>query len=125
MNNTKPIKALLFDLGNVVISFDLGRMFAHWAAAAGCETHVVMQRFRADDAYKAFERGEMSPDDYFAHVREQLDVPLSQTELEAGWTSIFMGIVPGVEDMLRQAAEHLPVYALTNSNTTHHAAYAG
>lgn len=29
--------ALLFDLGGVVIDIDFERVFAHWAACAGCE----------------------------------------------------------------------------------------
>jgi glucose-1-phosphatase len=124
VNNPPTLAALLFDLGNVVIGIDPAQVVARWAAEATCSPELLADRFHTDEAYRSFERGEISPEDYFAHVRELLGVPLSQAQLEAGWTSLFTGIVPGVDALLRRAAERLPMYALTNSNTTHHAAWS-
>ena len=47
-----PIDALLFDLGNVVIRIDFERVFARWAALAGCDAARLREKFSHDEPYQ-------------------------------------------------------------------------
>jgi putative hydrolase of the HAD superfamily len=52
------IDTLLFDIGRVVIDFDLQRAFVRWAAHAGCSVDDLANCFKVDDVYRQHERGE-------------------------------------------------------------------
>ena len=54
-NDRAAIRALMFDLGGVLIEVDFGRVMRAWAAAAGCDPVVLGQRFTFDEAYRQHE----------------------------------------------------------------------
>ena len=112
-------KVLLFDLGGVVIDIDFSRIFAHWAKDAGCDMTQIRSRFRMDDLYKAHEMGQISEAEYFAGLRRNLDVDLTDDQFRQGWNAVFVGEVTGMARLLKSAAQHFPLYAFTNTNRTH------
>ena len=113
------IRALLFDLGGVVVEIDFQRAFDTWAEAARADPGVLGDRFRFDEAYERHERGEIGAAEYFDHLRESLGVDLSDEEMARGWCAIYVDEVPGMREALRTLATRLPIYAFTNSNPTH------
>ena len=114
--------ALLFDLGGVVIDIDFNRAFACWAGHAKCDERLVRERFSPDAAYNRHEIGEIGVEDYFVSLRASLGIALTHAQFLDGWNAIFIGAVPGIAELLARAAQHLPLYAFTNTNPTH-AAY--
>lgn len=52
------VRALLFDLGGVVLEVDFGRAFRLWAQRAGCDASELRDRFAFDHAYGAYECGQ-------------------------------------------------------------------
>jgi HAD superfamily hydrolase (TIGR01509 family) len=114
-----PVRALLFDLGGVVIDVDFSRVLHAWARSAGCDPAGLRERFTFDEAYQRHERGELDAAGYFAALRRTLGLRLSDEDFAAGWNDIYAGAVPGVAAMLAVAGQHLPLYAFTNSNPTH------
>ena len=111
--------ALLFDLGRVVLDIDFKRALACWAGHAGCEPSDIGGRFAADDVLKQYESGKIGDAAYFAHLRAQLGVGISDAQLLEGWNAIFVGEIPGIAPLLARAAERLPLYALSNTNPPH------
>lgn len=111
--------ALLFDLGRVVLDIDFKRALACWAGHAGCEPSDIGGRFAADDVLKQYESGKIGDDAYFAQLRAQLGVEISDAQLLEGWNAIFVGEIPGIAPLLARAAERLPLYALSNTNPPH------
>jgi len=111
--------ALLFDLGGVVIGFDFGRAFRLWALRAGCDPATLEERFSLDDAYERHERGEIPASAYFTALRQSLRIELSDEEFIEGWNDVYLGLVPGIDDLLSIARQRLPLFAFTNSNPTH------
>ncbi len=119
IHDPDQIRALLFDLGGVVIGFDFGRAFRLWAVRAECDPALVEERFSLDNAYEQHERGEIEASEYFAALRRSLEVNISDDDFIEGWNDVYLGPVPGIAEVLAMAQERLPVYAFTNSNPTH------
>ena len=119
------IRALLFDLGGVVIDFDFDfdGAFRLWAARANCDPNMIAERFSLDVSYEQHERGEIPASSYFASLRESLGIDLSDEEFIRGWNDVYRGMVPGISDLLSVAARDFPLFALTNSNPTHKAVW--
>lgn len=114
-----PVRALLFDLGGVVINLDFKGAFRFWASRAGSDPSLLAARFSIDDSYEQHERGEIPASSYFATLRATLDIDLSDDDFIEGWNDVFLGPVPGMSDVLSVARRHLPVFAFTNSNPAH------
>jgi len=115
-----PVEAVLFDLGGVLIDIDFGRVFAHWGRACGRSAADLAGRFVMDGGYVAHERGEIDFAGYCGHLRRGLAVDLDDAALLAGWNDIFIGVVPGIETVLADAARRWPLYGFSNTNTVHH-----
>jgi putative hydrolase of the HAD superfamily len=116
---THPVKALLFDIGGVVIDFDFNRVFARWADDSRCSIEQIEARFSFDHAFEAFERGEIEAMDYFNSLRTMLGIDISDDQFEAGWNSVYLEEIDGMAQLLAFARQRLPIYALTNSNAVH------
>ena len=113
------VRALLFDLGGVVINFSFEGAFRSWATHAGCDPTLIAERFSLDEFYEQHERGELPSSGYFATLRHSLQIELSDSEFAEGWNDVFLGPVSGMSDVLSIAQRHLPLFALTNSNPSH------
>jgi glucose-1-phosphatase len=120
---SRPIDALLFDLGNVVIRIDFERVFARWAALAGCDAALLRQKFLHDDPYQRHERGEIELAAYFASLRHSLGVGLDDARLLDGWNLVFVEEMPGIRELLERIAPKIPLYGFTNTNRAHAAQY--
>jgi glucose-1-phosphatase len=116
--------ALLFDLGRVVLDIDFSRTLGCWARYAGCEPQQLIRRFSHDELYLRHERGEIGDAAFFAGLRSSLGVDLSDAEFLEGWNAIFVGEMPGINELLGRAAQHLPLYAFSNTNQAHVACFS-
>jgi glucose-1-phosphatase len=113
------VDALLFDLGRVVIDFDLARTLKAWAVELGTDPSAMMKRLANNDTFHRYETGQVTEAEFFAAVRDTLGLKLSDDALRDGWNAIFIGEMPGIEPLLARAAQHLPLYALSNTNDAH------
>ena len=124
-SDAAAIRALLFDLGGVVIGFDFKRAFRIWADLARCDPAEIERKFSFDDAYEQHERGEIDAAGYFGVLRRNLGLSLSDEQFIAGWNDIYLGVIPGMPALLSAASRYFILYAFTNSNPTHRDAWAG
>lgn len=120
MPASAPVKALLFDLGRVIIDIDPARVFSYWARCGGPDAATLARRFVIDEAYRANERGETDMGTYFSHLRQQLGLQtLTEHQLLEGWNQTFIGPVAGIEELLASLPAGLALHALSNTNAAH------
>lgn len=118
------LRAILFDLGGVVIDIDFKRAFQTWADRASCDAADLERRFTFDEPYELHETGDLDSSAYFGALRKSLKVSLSEEDLVAGWNDIYLGTIPGMERLLATASLRFPLYAFTNSNPTHQSVWS-
>lgn len=123
-NDLKNIRALLFDLGNVLIDVDFLRCARMWSDHAGVPVERLAARFRVDAAYKAFECGDMTGEAYFETLRRQLRVDLPDEILRRGWQSVIQGEKPDIRRCLNRLKRRFPLYVMTNTNPEHERVWA-
>jgi putative hydrolase of the HAD superfamily len=117
--------ALLFDLGRVVLDIDFSRVLHCWARHAGCEPMQLGLPFWRDELYRRHEKGEISDEVFFAGLRSSLGIEISDAQFIEGWNAIFIGVIPGIQQLLARAAQRLPLYAFSNTNAPHVAHFSG
>ena len=121
---TSNIKALLFDLGGVVVDIDFNRAFVHWQSISKLSLAELKATFAFDVPYQRHERGEITAAEYFAHLRDHLQLQDDPLRIAQGWNSIFIAEISETLRMIEATRAKLPCYAFTNTNATHHAAWS-
>ena len=119
MTASTQTKALLFDLGGVVLEIDFGRAFAHWQARSQLSHEHIRQRFGVDEPYELHETGGIDAPAYFAHLREHLQLEGDADFIHEGWNSIFVGEIAETVRILEAVRPRVPCYALSNTNAAH------
>lgn len=113
------VRAVLFDLGNVVIDIDFMRAFEIWARLSGREASELRRAFQLDEAYERHERGEIDERVYFESLRRSLGIDLEHEQLLEGWNAILLEEKPDIRDLIAAASRKHPVYLFTNTNAAH------
>ena len=113
------LRALLFDLGGVLVDIDFRRAFKVWATHSALSETELAQTFQFDHPYQQHERGQMSAQEYFSYLAATLKLSGSPEEVEAGWNAIFVGEIAETRLLVQRARKTLPCYAFTNTNEVH------
>ena len=95
-----PYRAIIFDIGNVVINFSIDNIFKYWAHITGVPAQELKSNFDYDIFCK-FEKGEIRPSVFRRFVLEKLNVQMSDAQFDKGWNSIYVNAVPGIESVLQ------------------------
>ena len=112
-------QTVLLDLGNVILGVDFRRVFAHWAEAAGVPAERFYERWSMDAAYAAHETGDLTFEEYTAHLSQVFEVMLAPEDWAAGWNAIWTEPFHDVIALLPQIATRRPLYGFSNTNNTH------
>lgn len=111
------VKLLIFDLGNVVVRCDHMATYRAWGEAAGTEAEAIAARHPMNPKWERFERGEVSGEEYWQYVREEVGLDLSWNQFETGWNAIYFEVFDEVQQALARLS--VPAVALTNTNAIH------
>ena len=117
----KNIKALLFDLGGVVIDINFDLAFQAWAKKSLLTYEEIRENFSMDSRYEQHERGEISTSEYFNHLRKILKLESSNEDIALGWNAIFVGEINETLSTILKRKRDIPCFAFTNSNPMHQA----
>jgi HAD superfamily hydrolase (TIGR01509 family) len=110
---------LLFDIGRVVLDISFDQVMIIWAGHAGCEPADLAKRFVVNDSFKHHEIGKIDDAAFFANLRDQLGIGITDAQFLEGWNAIFAGEMPGIAPLLASAAKRMPLYAFSNTNPAH------
>src|ERR1700709_1269866 len=110
---------LLFDIGRVVLDIDFNRVVTSWAGHAGCAPAELASRFVVDDSIKQHDVGRIDDAAFFHNLRTSLGIGITDEQFLEGWNAIFAGEMPGIAQLLANAARRMPLYAFSNTNPAH------
>jgi glucose-1-phosphatase len=112
-------RALLFDLGGVVLDIDFGRALAAWAPHSRLPLERLRETFHFDEPYQRHETGGLAADGYFAHLREVLALQCDADTVRAGFNAILLGEIAETVRLLDAVRRRVPCYAISNTNAVH------
>jgi glucose-1-phosphatase len=112
-------RALLFDLGGVVLDVDFDRAIAAWAPHSQLPPERLRELFHFDDPYQRHEIGRLEAGSYFAHLREQLALECGEEHVRSGFNAIFVREIEETVQLLDAVRAHVPCYAISNTNAIH------
>ena len=111
-------KAIIFDLGKVLVYFDFKRGFHALEEHCPHAAAEIRRRIAATDLVPRFETGLIEPHDFVAALCGVLDLRVSYDEFCLLWNSIFAeALVP--ESLLEGLAARYRLLLLSNTNAIH------
>lgn len=112
------LRALLFDIGNVLVRFDFTHAAQRLAAssdASAQEVLALLSPFKDD-----LESGRIADDDFIAQSTGRIGFRGSREDFVAIWGDIFTENVPMIA-RAKQLAGKIPLYLLSNTSGLHKA----
>jgi epoxide hydrolase-like predicted phosphatase len=113
------IKALIFDLGGVVIDCSFDKTFDNWATVTGRYPDEIKGLFKFSDSFEKFERNDITTLEFIDSVSQQLNYKFDYSTFEKGWNAIFINTISDIDNLLIALKKHYRLVALTNTNTVH------
>jgi len=111
---TNKPKALLFDLGGVIVPWVGMEALAAFNNITRAE---VSDRFDDSEIFRAFERGHASEADFIAELPRMFDLP--NTDIAALWNSWVHAPYPGTLEVLAELKTRFTTACLSNTNPLH------
>jgi len=113
------IKAVIFDLGRVIVPFDFARGYSRISALTGLPQSEIPERIRPSGLVERLESGTIEPRDFFRQLSEVLGLKCSYREFCEIWSSIFLPATLISEEMLAKIAARYRLVLLSNTNAIH------
>ena len=113
------IKAIIFDLGRVIVPFDFRRGYAALEPLCGIPASEIPKRIAATGLVPRFECGEVEPHDFVREFSGQLGIELPYDDFCRIWCSIFLPepLIP--EELLAGLRQNHRLVLLSNTNAIH------
>jgi len=109
------IKAAIFDLGNVTVKFDETPHFRKWAETGKKPFSEVKNYYKNSATRKAFERGEVTPRQFYDKFAEDLGLKISYNEFVQNYCDIFSRNKE-VERVIKSLKGKVKLVLLSNTN---------
>jgi HAD superfamily hydrolase (TIGR01509 family) len=114
-----PLRAVLFDLGGVLLDVKLHRSLDAWSRHSRLSREELQAAYRVDDPYQRYETGALEPEGYFAHLREVLALDCDAAAVREGFNAMLAAEIDETVKLLDAIRERVPCYVISNTNAVH------
>ncbi len=112
------IKAIIFDLGNVLVHYDPYKAARQFAKACKVPLFKVWLHFFTSPVEKAYTQGKISSQDFYKHAKDVFKFPMTYKAFRHVWNDIFWEN-EGMDDLLKELKKRFPLYLISNTNEMH------
>lgn len=113
------IKAVIFDLGNVLVNYDVQKAARRFSKAGGISQLRIWAHFFLSQFEQAYTRGEISTREFYREATKVFKKPVSYKIFKRYWNDIFWEN-PGMEKLLIRIKKHYPLFLISNTNALHY-----
>ena len=113
------IRSILFDLGNVLVPFDISRGYNALAANSGLSPEIVASRIRDSGLYSVYESGQLETEAFRDQFSGLLGLKCNPAEFREMWNSIFLPETATSEELVLELKQRYRLVLLSNTNELH------
>lgn len=115
-----PPKALIFDLGGVIVPLHFKEAYARMAHLCGCEPAEIPRRIGQTDLVRRFETGQVEPEPFARELLHTVGAPpMSYDDFRDLWCWIFGDHTLLPESMFASLRSRYRLVLLSNTNRLH------
>lgn len=114
------IRAVFFDLGQVLVPFDLKRGYLALAPHCPHPPEEIHRRIQQADLVRPFEEGRIPPERFVREISKLLDLNVDYRRFCELWSSIFLPETLVSESLVAGLARRYRLLLLSNTNAIHY-----
>ncbi len=111
-------RIVIFDLGNVILNFDLGLFTGKLAALSGCSREELHAFAFGTPLDKSFDRGDISPEEFYRALTDRFSLAVPYEQFKQIFSEIFTP-TPGTTELVEMLSNNYPLAILSNTNPLH------
>ncbi len=112
-------KAILFDLGNVLVGFDFSLGYRAIEEVSPYDAEEIPVRIRASGLVPPYERGEVSSEEFYRQLSRLLELQVSYEQFCDLWSTIFLPDPIVSDDLLASLRRRYRMVLISNTNDIH------
>jgi glucose-1-phosphatase len=113
------IKAIIFDLGKVIVSFDFERGFQTISQFCDYSVDEIREKIMTSEEIRLYETGKIGSGEFFEKVRQMLDLTATYEQFFDAWNSIFHDDLILSEDFIAELAGKYTLVMLSDTSESH------
>jgi putative hydrolase of the HAD superfamily len=113
------IKAIIFDLGNVIVPFDFKRGYAAMEPVCCYPAAEIPKRIGATDLVRRFESGHVAPEEFVREISATLSMNVDYERFCEMFSTIFLPDTLIPESLLQGLRARYRLLLLSNTNAIH------
>lgn len=113
------INNIIFDLGNVLLDIDLGKISNGFRTLYGEAYDEVGKQLAENKVFELYETGGMTTEEFVSTLAGVVEPAISPDRIVDIWNSIFIGFPKQHFDLLRALRSRRNVFLLSNINDLH------
>lgn len=115
----KKVKALLFDLGGVIVDLDYKKTANAFENIGLQNAEKAYSQFNQTDLFNLFETGHISSEEFLTEIQNEITNQVSLSEITKAWNSMIIGFQHSKLEKIKKLSEQVPCYLLSNTNEIH------
>lgn len=115
----KGIRNLIVDFGGVLIDLDRQRCIENFSKLGVPDTEAMLDVCHQQGIFLQYEQGMVSSAEFRNAIRERMQKPATDADIDAAWNSFLVTIPAYKLDLLLKLRERYVVYLLSNTNDIH------
>ncbi|MBN1258040.1 MAG: HAD family phosphatase [Planctomycetes bacterium] len=116
--NKFPLKAVIFDLGNVLIGVDFDKAIAQAAKYTSMPALAIRQAVSDSSLLHSYESGRIDTDTFCTDTIKLLQLDITREDFVSLWFSCFERW-PEMEKLFQELCQQMPVAILSNTSPLH------
>lgn len=120
MKKLDGIKAIIFDLGGVILNINYQRTVDEFEKLGVPHFDEIFSQFKQSTFTDDFEIGRISENDFYETVKAKTEVDFSFSEFRAAWNAMLLDLPPQRIEILKKLSEQYRLFLFSNTNETHY-----
>ncbi|VBB46767.1 HAD-superfamily hydrolase, subfamily IA, variant 3 [uncultured Paludibacter sp.] len=116
MTKNKPVKAVVFDLGGVIVDLDWDLCVENFKKIGINEMEKLISTTLQKGFILDYELGLISSDDFRGEVRKYSTKPITDEQINYAWKSLLVSIPNEKLELLKKLKTKCKVFMLSNTN---------
>ncbi len=115
----EPPRAVIFDIGRVIINVDLARSFEAFGKRDGISAEQLWSALQTDLRWDDWQEGRMTPRDWHKHLSQKFRLSLSFEEFCESWNRVLDPVTILPEALFKRLAASCRLALLSNTDPIH------
>jgi epoxide hydrolase-like predicted phosphatase len=117
------IKAIIFDLGGVLLNIDFKKVSNAFKALGVNEFDDLYSQSEVNQLFGDLETGKISEEKFCIEIKKYTPQPVTNNDIINAWNSILLDYRKESIEYLKQLKSKYKVFLLSNTNIIHHKAF--